>query len=66
MNITRPKIETQAINTAGLWYAYVAINGKTVYQSNTGYENRDDAVTDGVTWSRQAHTFPKEVFEGEN
>ncbi len=58
------KIETQAVNTKGLWYAMVLINGKVVYQGKEGFVDRADAVENGKTWSRQAHEFPKEVFEG--
>ena len=42
--------ETQAVNTYGLWYAYVSVNGENVYQSKEGFENRDDAVADGRAW----------------
>lgn len=44
------KIEAQAINTNGLWYAYVSINNKTVYSGKEGHAERSDAVDEGRTW----------------
>lgn len=48
--MTNTKIETQAINTNGLWYAYVSINNKTVYSGKEGHTERSEAVEEGKVW----------------
>ena len=53
------KIEVTAVNTAGLWYAMVLLDGKVIYQSKTGYPSREDAVREGEEWSNQ----PPEFFQ---
>lgn len=57
------KTEVNAIQTGGLWYGYVMVNGKIVYQEKIGLADRDAAITEARAWlavQNQAKVFNQE------
>lgn len=50
--------EITAINSNGLWYAYVSKNDKTVFSDSKGVKDRDEAIKNA-----EAHVVERDASD---